>query len=719
MLSTVNLPHKAAKDMPVLNEGKHVLNALNKGNVVIVILLLLSLIYVLMSLPLHVGDSDIWYHLSGGRYFFSHGSPANSSYFSFIQPERLRSNYYWLFQIIVYKIYSYMGEWGLVVFRALMYILILSLILLFLYKRQEKNIYYLTFIMIVYGVALMDRQSVIRPHIFSYILIVAFIYILEFYPRKTFVLPVLALLWSNVHGIEYPVMVLILLAYALEDLFKRIWPDAGRNEKNTILIISVVISAAMIFITPNGLGLVKAPFISTGLASLYIKELRQPSFSEIIPLSLSPLSHGTAMFMNILQLTALLSCFQSIFKRKIRISHAVMFIGGAYLLLQSKRFVFEFVLLALPCVAVGGPSGDFFTAAGKGNLRKVSCLIVNIILLVTALFALHTTLLDLKRKSVAMPYGITRFLAGLDAGGTIANHPNNGGFLQWRLYPKYKILMDMEVPHLFTDYDFYTASNVFKETVIFSDIIDKYNPAFLSVSINNQDFSVYIKTNPNFAVIFFDDSDVLYVNKTIYPEIAARYELKEINPFALRAELMDLVIVDKSDDYIREAKRVFDIYPSLLISQSLARVYNKKEQYEQSLFYTDTAVKNYPEIPAAYNIKADVLARLHRYKEAAKLLEVSLCKADDIEKKETYRQLYRCYLKMSEEKKAYDAIRKSVDVFSPTSTYEDIYNLAALSLKYGNTPDTTALLKIALLKTPKDKANLRTMIENTLESLQK
>ena len=68
-------------------------------------------------------DTDLWYHLSGGRYFWQNGTIPHDSYFSFIVPSKAWYDYYWMFQAIVYKIFQWAGYPGLVALRCLLYVL--------------------------------------------------------------------------------------------------------------------------------------------------------------------------------------------------------------------------------------------------------------------------------------------------------------------------------------------------------------------------------------------------------------------------------------------------------------------------------------------------------------------------------------------------------------------------------------------------------------------
>ena len=69
--------------------------------------LLATCFYHLANWPIAGTDTDLWYHLNGGRYFYETGSVARTSFFSFIEPQRLWVNYYWLFQVVVYQVFSW------------------------------------------------------------------------------------------------------------------------------------------------------------------------------------------------------------------------------------------------------------------------------------------------------------------------------------------------------------------------------------------------------------------------------------------------------------------------------------------------------------------------------------------------------------------------------------------------------------------------------------
>ena len=131
-------------------------------------------------------DTDLWYHLSGGRYFWQNGAIAGDAFFSYISPPKSWYDYYWLFQAVVYKCHAWAGYQGLVILRCVLFVLTSLLICLFLFdsrqdsRRQVVGLFFIT----AYPVAVVFRELLVRPHLFSYLFIVVFLYILEIKREK-------------------------------------------------------------------------------------------------------------------------------------------------------------------------------------------------------------------------------------------------------------------------------------------------------------------------------------------------------------------------------------------------------------------------------------------------------------------------------------------------------------------------------------------------------
>jgi len=76
------------------------------------------------------------------------------------------------------------------------------------------------------------------------------------------------------------------------------------------------------------------------------------------------------------------------------------------------------------------------------------------------------------------------------------------------LNPKFKIYMDMQMS-IFSDTDFSAASNAFFDANVFRAFIQKYDPSFISVSLNKPFFKKIVASYPQFVPVFFDQAETV------------------------------------------------------------------------------------------------------------------------------------------------------------------------------------------------------------------
>ena len=82
--------------------------------------LFLGFLVFLATQSIQYSDTDLWYHIHGGRYLFEQGAFYNPLVDSFLDPEgRDGVIYFWGFQALVYLVWSQTGEFGLVLLKAL------------------------------------------------------------------------------------------------------------------------------------------------------------------------------------------------------------------------------------------------------------------------------------------------------------------------------------------------------------------------------------------------------------------------------------------------------------------------------------------------------------------------------------------------------------------------------------------------------------------------
>jgi hypothetical protein len=666
-------------------------------------LILAVAMYYLFQNPIMAGDTDLWYHLNGGRYIVDHKSIPQTSFFSFISPPREWVNYYWLFQILVYEVYSFFNYYGLVIFRAFIFLIITLIILHFLFKNQENNRskLYFTIIFSLIMLLLLPRYQLVRPHMFTYLLIVLFIYIVEFYPKKIVFLPILAIIWSNIHGIEYPVMLLICLSYIIEFFYNHIKNKTRFQKGELPFIISIVVSLGAVYVTPHGTKLMWVPFLPTGFASHYIQELKHISAYDLLSFHIVKMSLSFDTIFNLLFVATCFSFVTAILKKNIRISHFLLFAGGVILLTRGNRFTYEFVLLTLPIIK----NNPLFLSPAEIHDRAkkiVNMLLVAIILIIPLVclknFFPNTPKYPFSQKN--LPHGNAMFLKYIDVQGSVLNHPNYGGYLQWVLYPKYKIFMDMEVPFLFTNEDFYIAKNVYSNEVFLRKIITEYDPSFILVSLGNLYFKEAIKPHSDYKIVFFDDSEVLYANKKHYPDIVKTYELKVIDPFTFKNKTIDTLKKEENiAPVMKELMKMVEIYPdSGIANQYIAVIYNEKEPaYEKAIKYADAITRNYPESPVGYRLKGDSYKKLNMFDKAISYYKMALERSDLLE---IHKEIGLIYFTQGKYENAYNTLIKVTNIYANDTTYKDLYYLILSAYLSNKTREAVIIFRYAYKGVP-------------------
>ena len=145
----------------------------------LIALFFIIVICYFIAWPIVMTDTDLWYHLSGGRYFWQNGTILRDAFFSYVQPQKEWYNYYWLFQVIIYKIFQWSGYYGLIILRCLLYFFTAFFICLFFVRHNAKRSQLLLgfFLFVACTVVILFRELTVRPHLFSYLFIIVFLYI--------------------------------------------------------------------------------------------------------------------------------------------------------------------------------------------------------------------------------------------------------------------------------------------------------------------------------------------------------------------------------------------------------------------------------------------------------------------------------------------------------------------------------------------------------------
>ena len=389
-------------------------------------------------------------------------------------------------------------------------------------------------------------------------------------------------------------------------------------------------------------------------------------------------------------------------------------------MIKYNRFIFEFMLLSVPTIRYGIDLLSKPAENNKGKLYSVIPLAMIVVLVVVPILTYGSHFKyrpEYPFTQSNLPVSVAKFLNSIDAHGSVLNEPNTGGYMQWALNSKYKIYMDMQLA-VFNDRDFALVNNALLDANTFRLFIRKYNPSFLSVSLNRPYFKEIIALNDQFVPIYFDSTELLYVNKLHYKKLAEDYELKAIDPFSY----MDIKYEDQStktlSQMLAEASRIHSNDPAnYSANHIICSILIVRKQYAQAMPYAEFMIRNYPEVSHGYALKADVLFGMEIYEEAVPLYKKALQMGQESPADNVYHNLHASYIKLKEYKKAYRVLAKYVNPFHSKANYKDIYDLGMAAAAAGKLRDAINILKIAQMKLPPDDIEYTKKINDNLRML--
>ena len=195
-------------------------------------------------------------------------------------------------------------------------------------------------------------------------------------------------------------------------------------------------------------------------------------------------------------------------------------------------------------------------------------------------------------------------------------------------------------------------------------------------------------------MVFFDDAEVLYVNRRQHPAIAERYELKEANPFVLAGRQATEMTDKELEPVIRYLPRLLALYPDGAFTNRIAAFLHLRDgAYDRALPYAESIIRNFPESELGHRLKGDALVGLGRPDHAAACYGKALKRVPLPLRADLWKRLSTAYQAGHRYGRAYRALKKTVDIFSPETTIDDLYALGSLAALARRKTDAALLLK--------------------------
>lgn len=566
----------------------------------------------IIFLTTKIHEDDIWFHLTVGKYILKNFSIPYHDLFSYTAANPYIDSH-WLYQIILYIFYGAAGFFGIFLYQ----FLIIGAILYILHNSGRKSNFYISTFCIFLTLIISNQRFMMRPEMFSYLFAVLFVLILE-NRKKLYLLPVIQILWTNMHGF-FVFGPLIIGCYFLGELIQTKFKTKFFAEhvftQSEGLIMTMKVGLLCIlacFINPYGYKLAFYPFLIAGEvggnASPYFK-----SVSELAPTFL----------------TGIGSYYKSAFTILIIISFASFFIGKKF---SVARFFVNILFLYVSFIAVRNTAFFAFVAAlitiinfkeikkirlpvdeKTQNLLKYSYVILIIILsagvsagIITNKYYRHEKSIQqfgIGKIDILYPTEAINFIKNKNLRGNIFNDAIPGGYFLWNCWPERKVFADGRLEVYGEKFLAEYKSVIDNPDIYWQKVADKYKIDYVllqSLSPHSKNLIKHLYKNNLWELAYFDEGGIVFVKSN----------LKKIKP------IINELNPDRYSGYDK---------PLALISYANFFFYTDK--FEKARLLYIEVLESEPDFIEAYINLGAVLTAQKKYQDAANYYRMSIKKS--------------------------------------------------------------------------------------------
>lgn len=408
-----------------------------------------------VSLTGSLWSRDALWHLKTGEWIWEHKSlPETDPFrytFSSDEQHSRRVQFllkqYWIAQVLFYLSAKPYGIAGLIYLRAAA--LTLSLWFSFRLIREKGLDPAFSVLMLLPSAYLaMKNFTAERPQLFSFLFATITLYLLENMRKglneaevkkiniRLFFLPLIMLVWANVHG-GYVFGVVLISLYIIAEGIKLLWQRKKVNtEKDSFshcllrrgyiaFFIICLVSILVTFINPNGWNAFEFTFQFKGISST-ASEYRSP-----ISMDLESNTFTWPYYL------LLVSGFIAILRKGIRadICSLMVYCFLAGISLVSMRYMAFFVFLGPPVFA------SYISDIRPGGRVKTVMALSAAGLLLFFGYSMRHAVFKTDMAIHLYPVRAVEYIKKSRPAGRLFNHQGWGGYIIWRL-PEYKVFID-------------------------------------------------------------------------------------------------------------------------------------------------------------------------------------------------------------------------------------------------------------------------------------
>jgi len=461
------------------------------------------LLFFIITVNVGNFDFDLWARLIAGMGFLDGGQVLKADFLSYT-PTHTWWDHEYGSGIVFYFLLKHFGAFSLFLFQTILCFFIFFVIYKITKLRGAKKPYNFLFYLFPI-IALADNfGSPIRCHLFSFLLFTIFLYILEI-TRKgkyklLYILPVLTILWNNLHGGVVSGIGLILM-YAFAQILDR------KPFKH--YLVSAGISFVSLIINPWGWEYIKFLLMANTMSRVHVAEWwglfsKHQLFNQI-------------PFKIFMCLAIILEVF------KLKIGGFKNLDKAKYIVLAVTLFLAISHVKLLPFFAIAACAFCYedFEQLLAGRFPKwadnFACLLILCICLLT--FGIKKC--DIPLGVAAYPHREVEFIKVNHLKGNILTNFGIGSFVSYKLYPQNLIYMDGRYEEVYYDDMVPLLDKFFVIKPGWDDVLKKYPP---DIMIIEKYYPVYVmlKKSKEWADVYEGEVFAVFVRSKNVKKVYTR-----------------------------------------------------------------------------------------------------------------------------------------------------------------------------------------------------
>lgn len=440
-------------------------------------------------------EPDYYWHITAGKYMVTHHEILQHDVFSWIASGKYWMSHEWLFEVFLYGLKTIFGKFHVFIY-CFFTVTLLGLFLFFTnLKSYLKNIPFALLWITFFILAFFTISC--RPHLLSFFFLAITIYLLRdlfYHPqsKKIYGLPLLSVLWANIHGgssnLPYLLCLLFIFCGLFQFRFSKL--EAVRIQRKQLItyVVVMLLCILAICINPHGIKMVTYPYQNMS------DSLMLTTIAEWQPTNLNNLSHYSyIVFVVFVFMTLIFS------DKKIRLLDFILFLFALYLGFKSIRFWFYAYIIS-----------SFFIFYYVKRRKQDPFTVPLISLIAVGFLSFFVTQFDytsrLQQTSLS-----TKAIQVLkkEQPNRLYNEYDYGGYL---IHEGILVFMDGRAD-LYSPYNYKDYQDISRLAYNFTSLIEKYDFDYFVLK-RKTGLSSFLANNSTYEQVFKDKSTVIYKKKT-------------------------------------------------------------------------------------------------------------------------------------------------------------------------------------------------------------